>query len=267
MTGATDRNQGSNVMMSRVEGLSLALRVAVSVALTLYGASAVAHAQNARPPARPTPAPASAQSEPLDEAAERQAIFDSDCWRRAMFELNEWCRTQTVFTPAEASRMRADFNSRVQSMSNQELRELVKDIDAKFRLLDSPEVRETRAWFAQYMAVLSDRKRAEVLREIPDFPTMTAAQLQQAILKIQRKKSAQANFNQGRQVQVNAQLQANQANQAALAAARTRTAQRPAYRSPYRPAPQGRPFDDVQIGPQTTWIVDPLGGMWRTLNF
>jgi hypothetical protein len=152
-------------------------------------------------------------------------------------------------------------------MSPQELQEVIADMDAKFRILDKPEVRETRAWFAQYMAVIAERKRAELLAEIPDFPTMTASELVQAIKKIQRKKSSQVQFNQNRQARVDAQVRTNQANLAAHTAARNQRAQRPAYRSPYRPPPRERPFDNVQIGPTRSYTVTPHGGVWLNVSF
>lgn len=199
------------------------------------------------------------------EAAQKAKILDSDCWHRATFELNEWFRTQTIYTPEEVARLRSDFKARVDTMSASELQDVISDMEAKFRLLDRPEVREVRTWFAHYMAVLSERRREEVLREIPNFATMTASQLKQEIMKIQRKKSSQARFDQNRQARVNDQLQANRAAQNA---ARNRTTtQRSAYRSPYRPAPRERPFDDAQIGPRRSMSVGPGGGVWMNLSF
>jgi hypothetical protein len=223
--------------------------------LVLLGLPDHARAQTAAPP------PAE------NDAARKAQLLESECWRRAMFELNQWFRTQTIYSPKEAARIRSDFALRVEQMSADELQEVIADMDAKFRILERPEVRETRAWFAQYMAVLAERRRDELLREIPDFPTMTAAELQQAIMKIQRKKSSQARFNQNRQAKVDAQLRSNQAHLAAHTAARNRAAQRSAYRSPYRPAPGPRPFDDHQVGPRRGMTIDPAGGVWMNFGF
>ncbi len=216
----------------------------VAVCLLVWGPDPFAAAQQTRPASAADPAASAPQAAgdhatkpdtAKTEAAQREELLSSECWRRAMFELNEWFRTQTLYTPQEAARIRSDFAARVETMSPQELREVIADMDAKFRILNQPELQETRSWFAQYMSVLADRKRAEVLEAIPDFPTMTASELQQAIMKFQNKRSSQARFHQGRQAQVDAQLRANQANAAARAAARQQAAQRSAYRSPYRP--------------------------------
>jgi hypothetical protein len=243
------------------------LMATVPFCLLLLGWSEKVHAQQVAPPTTSTAAADDAPTVADSDAAQRAKLLNSDCWRRAMFELNEWFRTQTIYTPEEAARVRSDFADRVELMSPGELKEVIADMDAKFRILDKPEVREVRAWFAQYMAVLAERRRAELLAEIPDFPTMTASELNQAVMKIQRKKSSQARFNQSRQAKVNAQLQANQANLAAHTAARNRLAQRSAYRSPYRPPPREPPFDDVQIGPRRSMSIGPNGGVWMNLSF
>jgi hypothetical protein len=163
--------------------------------------------------------------------------------------------------------MRADFAARVDTMSALELQAVIADLDAKFRILATPQLQETRAWFGWYLSLLTDRRRDEILREIPDFPTMTAAQLQQAILKIQRKQSARASANRNSRARNDARIQSHQANLAAQTAARERSAQRTTERSPYRPATQERPFDDVQIGPSRSMSVGPNGGIWLNMGF
>jgi hypothetical protein len=218
--------------------------------------------------------PAAAQQTPVDarpaapgandEAAQKAKIFASDCWRQAMLALDDWSRTQTIYTPDEVAAMRADFAARVDSMSARELQEMIADLEARFRILDSPEVREVRAWFAQYMSVLAERRREELLREIPNFATMTAAELNQAILKVRGKKAGQARFDRNRQAQVAARLDAGRA---APPAARQAASPHSSYRSPYRPVPRARPFDDAQVGPRRGMTVDPFGGVWMSIGF
>jgi hypothetical protein len=231
----------------------------------LLGWLQLAEGQQAGPsPAVPAATAKAAQSDAASEAAQRAAILDSECWRRAMFELNEWFRSQTIYTPDEVAKMRADFNDQVDKMSAKELQDVISDMEAKFRILDSPEVQEVRAWFARYISLLADWRREEVLREIPNFAKMTASQLNQEIIRLQRRKNLRANSNRNRQTQVNAHLQANRAPQTAT---RNRTTQRSAYRSPYRPASRERPHDNVQVGMRGSLTVDPAGGIWRNLGF
>ncbi len=200
----------------------------------------------------------------VSETERKAAILDSDCWRRAMFELNEWFRSQTIFTPEEVAELRSDFADRVEKMTAKELQDVISDMDAKFRILDTPEVQEVRAWFGRYLSLLTDRRREEVLRDIPNFPTMTASQLNQEIMKIQRRRNSRANFNRNRQRQVDSQLQANRAPQSVP---QNRTPRRSTYRSPYRPVSRERPFDDVQIGPRRSMNVDPYGRIFMNLSF
>jgi hypothetical protein len=205
-----------------------------------------------------------AQAQPASSDADRKAaILNSECWRRAMFERDQWLRTQTIFPADQVEQLRADFAARVQAMSADELQQVQSDLETKFRLLDTPQARDARAWFGQYLAVLSDRRRAEVLQELPNLSTMTPAQLNEVLMKIERKRSSQAGFNRARQGKVNAQVQANRAAQQTRAAA----AARPTFRSPYRPAaPPPRPFDQAPA-PRRSMSVDPNGGVWMSLNF
>ena len=62
-----------------------------------------------------------------------------------MFELNEWFRSQTIFTPEEVARKKVDFADRVDKMSVAELRNVIADLQTKFQILDAPELRELRS--------------------------------------------------------------------------------------------------------------------------
>jgi hypothetical protein len=219
-----------------------------------------ARGQQAAPgalPARSASPEVGAQA--TSSAAKKEEILKSECWHRAMFELNQWFSTQSIYTPEEVAELKADFVERVNTMSVEELQAVITDLDAKFRILDSPQAREAREWFGQYLSVLADRRRDEVLRDIPNFATMTPAELTQEILKIQRKKGGKARFHNNRQSQVTAQLQANRAAQAAI---QQRPRSRATYQAPYRPANRERPFDNVQIGPQRGMLISPEGQIW-----
>jgi hypothetical protein len=233
------------------------LIASASVCFALFIWSASAKAQ-------PTPPLSAATS----EAEQKAALLDSECWRRSMFELNQWYRSQTIFTPAEVEQQKADFAARVDKMSVKELKEVISDLETKFRILDTPQVQEVRTWFGQYLAVLANRRREELLRDIPNFATMTPSQLNQEIMKIQRKKlskrSSQAAFDQGRQARIEAMREAEQAAQAARQA---RAARRAAYRSPYRPAPSVNQPAGPEVGRRNRMSIDPNGNIWRHLDF
>lgn len=196
-----------------------------------------------------------------DDIAKKAEILRSPRWRRAIFELGEWLDTQEIYPPKQVMKIKADFNQRVAKMSSYELAYLLEDLEAKFKVIDSPEAKEARAWVGQYLSAMSDRKREEVLKDIPDIVTMSSGQLSQEIQKIETKRQSlqqqQAAFDQGRQALAEQAQAARQ--QTAMAAARSAAqASGPAY-SPYRSQGGGKPpFSDVH-GSGMSIGVGPFG--------
>lgn len=221
-------------------------------------------------------APAGTAKQPVAHAeddAKKKEILASSRWRRAMFELNEWLASQTIYDAQEVQGIKADLAARVAKMNARELESMLADMNAKFQILESQPAQEAGAWLGQYLSILSDRKREEVLKQLPDIGTMTPAQLSQEITKIQRKRQsmirAQATFDQTRQAQVDAALKANQEAQQAMRRDQQRAASSGAgYTSPYRPANTGqRPFDNVSDpGPEMKYYVSPWGGVGFTFG-
>ena len=171
--------------------LSTSLVIALAVALP-----AVATAADAPAAAAPE---ANTAAEDLARKAE---IMSSTRWRRAIFELGEWLSSQQIYTPDQVHSIKADFNRRVAAMSSYELEYLLDDLDAKFKVMETPEAKDARAWVGQYLAAMSDQKRAETLKDVPDVVKMSAGQLEQEIGKIEAERSRlqqrQANFDQSR---------------------------------------------------------------------
>jgi hypothetical protein len=233
------------------------------------------------PPAAKAPAPAPQEPKAAaatddadaDDLAKKAEIMNSPRWRRAIFELGEWLSAQAIYTPTQVRNIKADFNRKVEKMSPHDLEYLLDDLDAKFQILDTPEARDARSWVAQYLSVMSDQKRAEALKDVPNVVTMTAGQLQQEIQKIEQKRSSlqqqQVAFDEGRQQLVQQAQTARQQTAAASAAAMSR-AGAVSY-SPYRSGGGGGggkpPFSDVQgsgmsitSGPFGAYVSMNLGG-------
>ena len=175
------------------------------------------------PAAQPPESAANDDGEGESDLAKKVAIMNSPRWRRAIFELGEWLSAQAIYTPTQVRNIKADFNRKVEKMSPHDLEYLLDDLDAKFQILDTPEARDARSWVAQYLSVMSDQKRAEALKDVPNVVTMTAGQLQQEIQKIEQKRSSlqqqQAAFDQGREQLVQQAQAARQQTAAASAAA------------------------------------------------
>lgn len=220
----------------------------IIMAAILAAVLSTAHGQ--APDKKPAPA-ADTKADATDPAdlARKAEIMHSPRWRRTIFELGEWLSSQSIYTPQQVARIKVDFNQRVARMSSYELEYLLDDLDAKFKIMDAPEAQEAREWVGQYLSAMSDRKRAEVLKDVPNVVEMTASQLQEEIQKIEQKRATlqqtQAAFDQGRQQLV---------QQAELARQRTAQASAAAMGqgggvafSPYRSQGDGKPpFSDVK---------------------
>ena len=172
--------------------------IAVMAVATVSWAPPVARCQPAaatKPaaasPAAAKPAPAApATGEDDGDLARKMEIMNSPRWRRAIFELGEWLSSQQIYTPPEVHNIKADFNKRVARMSSYELDYLLDDLDAKFKILDTAEAKDARQWVGQYLSVMSDQKRAEALKDVPDVVRMSSSQLQQEIDKIEQKRNS-----------------------------------------------------------------------------
>ena len=249
--------------------LALVLPLAATLVGSAVAVPSIALAQ--APPPQAAPAPAAApEATPPDDIAKKAEILRSPRWRRAVFELGDWLDSQQIYPPKQVQKIKSDFNHRVAKMSSYELEYLLEDLEQKFKVMDSPEARDARAWVGQYLSAMSDRKRDEVLKDIPNVVSMSAGELSQEIQKIETKRQSlqrqQAAFEQGRQ-QLVEQAQANRqltAQAAAAAAAQANSA--PAY-SPYRSQGGGKPpFSDSQgsgmsigVGPWGAYVGFSVG--------
>jgi hypothetical protein len=228
-------------------------RALLGVGLVLTALVVVAVAPPPAPAQQPA-APAAPQTPPAapaeDDLVRKAEIMNSPRWRRAIFELGEWLAQQQLYTPAQVDRIKADFNRRVTGMSSFELEYLLDDLDAKFKVMDSPEARDARAWVGQYLSAMSDSKRAETLKDVPNVVTMSAGELQREITAIEGKRTGireqQAAFDQSRRQMV--QMAEDSRKETAAAAAAGMAAARASF-SPYRNQGPGQtPFANVRTG-------------------
>lgn len=191
-----------------------------------------------------------------DDVARKAAIMNGPRWQRAVFELGQWLATQSIYPPDEVLRIKAGFNDRVARASADHLEQMLDDLDAKLRIVDTPEAREARDWVGHYLSALSDQRRAQALAAVPDITTMSAAELQAEVEHVAQKRAdirqRQAAFESGRQELVE---QARQAGQPAAAPPASGGA---AGGSPIRHGGQP-PFSGVH-GPGMTIYTGGFGG-------
>lgn len=220
------------------------------------------------------PAARPAATEPTvtegDDLARKAKLLASDRWRRAMFEFNAWLDTQPVYPPEQIRRIRGELADRVAAMSSFEVEYLMETLDAKLAVLESPAARDARGWLGRYLAVMSDAKRAEILREVPDILDMSAAELEAAVGEVEARRAAVERQHDeaiaGRQAFgrfQEATRRADAAERARLSAVRGGG---PSF-SPYRGPPvEPTPFADafetpaaVGVGPWGSYLAFPVG--------
>jgi hypothetical protein len=164
------------------------------------------------------PLPAATTTADDDDVSRKAAIMNGPRWQQAVFELGQWLATQSIYSSEEVLRIKAGFNDRVAHASADDLAEMLDDLDAKLRIVDSPEARDARDWVGHYLSALSDRRRARALADVPDITKMSVAELQAEIENVTQKRSGiqqrQAAFESGRRELVE---QARQTGQRAAA--------------------------------------------------
>ncbi len=186
-----------------------------------------------------------------EDHARKEKILGGARWRRAQFEFNEWLVGQTIYTSDEVQRMRAGLAGRVAEMSSYELEYLLDSLDEKMRILDSPEAREAREWLGGYLSVMTDAKRAAALGKLPDILSMTAAELEDGIRQVEKKR---ADVARQRSASLRTQDAYRHRIEAGHRATATEKARRSALRpgvpfSPYRgQAPASPPFPAAEEG-------------------
>lgn len=125
-----------------------------------------------------------------DDLYRKAELLGSDRWRRVVFEFDTWLRQQPVYTPSQARAIRSDLDRRVATMSSYEVEYLLDTLEVRLRILDSPSARDSREWLGRYLAVMAERKRAEVLAEVPDVLEMTTAELAAGLERLEAKRAA-----------------------------------------------------------------------------
>ncbi len=161
-------------------------------AASVCGVLAVAHAcAMAQPVAPPSSEPPAAVAPPsADDAARKANLMAGERWRRAMFEFDQWLARQPVYTPAQVRKIRADLATRIETMSSFELEYLLDTLEGKLAVLESPAAEEARDWLGRYLSVMADRKRQEVLGEVPNVLDMSASELEAAVRRVEAKRTA-----------------------------------------------------------------------------
>lgn len=211
--------------------------------------------------ASPARAAAPVATEDDGDLARKADLLHSPRWQRAVSEFGSWLVTQTIYSPTQVQAIKVQFNDRVAAMSSYELEYLLDSISAKLQLLDTPEARDAKTWLGEYLSAMSDGRRAQALRNVPNILDMSAAQLWQEIQRIDSQRAALQQRQQGvesrQAAMVDRAAAGRQATSAASREAAARARAAPAH-SPYRSGGGSPPFSDVP--PRRMSIgVGPMG--------
>ncbi|QDU90355.1 hypothetical protein Pla175_37590 [Pirellulimonas nuda] len=217
--------------------------------------------------------------------ASRNVVLESDRWRQARRQLDEWLSVQQLYTQDEVTRMRQELSARIAKMSAGELMTLLEDMEGRIAALASPEAAQARMWLNQFLPTQSQASQDRLRAKRPDVLNMTGSQIRMELDRFQQRRVAnqqsQAAFDRARQTQ-NQSIQSMRADQnqaqADMRDARSRAAQQQnqrlqdaQLRGPYAPANQmrspwgggldGRPL--YTVGPWGAPIhFNPLYGGW-----
>lgn len=205
------------------------------------------------PAADPRPENDSSPEADAGDQDRKAKVLASDRWRRAMFEFNAWLDSQPVYSPTQVASIRRELTSRVTTMSSFEVEYLLETMSAKLQVLETPAARDARGWLGRYLEVMSDAKRAEVLRDVPNVLDMSAAELEAVVQRIDTKRAEVARRHDevlaARQDFAGFQRRVGRDYAAARARLAAGSDAAPPF-SPYRgPAARSAPFADAYDSP------------------
>lgn len=209
-----------------------------------------------QPPRPPIAAPVNPAVE-----AERQRILEGERWRRMYGEFEQWLSVQQVYRPEEVVAITKELRERVSRMSPPELERFLDEMEARLRVLKSPEADDARLWLKQFMAVARNPEQ-QLGRPRPDVLNMTAAQIRQEIQWLEQhrasRQQAQSAFDQKRSLQSqfarDAQAARQESRQPPDRSAWPANTPAPRTRSPYAPR-----RDVIRTTPDPRVIIGPWG--------
>lgn len=193
----------------------------------------------------------------------KEDILASPEWQEAEGAYARWLRQQKLYSEEQIAAFHKEWRASVEQMSAEELAGMFQDMQAKLKVLLSPEARDANAYIGEYMAVAAQKKVDALRQRAPNLVEASPEELQQSLEAFQARRGsrrqAQAQFDRSREQQVSQQMAANRAAaQARAAADQRRLTQAPTapLQSPYVPK---KPAPRPPKGP--TYSIGPWGGV------
>lgn len=118
----------------------------------------------------------------------RGELLRSPSWRESLHGMDEWLSAQTIYSREEVAQLKADQQERLAGMTTEELEDFHRDLDAKLSIVSSPEWQETMEWVSNTLSAAAPSYARRLDLRYPDVAHMTAAQLQRALTKLERRR-------------------------------------------------------------------------------
>jgi hypothetical protein len=264
-------------MSSKPKCVALGCLVLGCLVVVLSGLTAWAQQTGQQAPSQPAAAPKAAPAKAVParefsakEQAARQQVFESERWRKARYELNEWLSVQTSYDEKQTVELKAQLQEQIANLSATELQDFLFEMENKIKVLMSPEMSQARSWVSQYYTPQYQKKIAKRIG-VEDPARMTASQLTAALERFESqrrsRRNAQSAFNQSREQEVANQRAQQQARAQASEQAKDRAARSAArsgsqHTSAYAPQRMhDRYSTPTSRGPR--YSIGPWGGVWR----
>lgn len=128
-------------------------------------------------------------TEPMDSDADgRNAVMSSPAWHESLHGFDEWLSAQTIYNADEVAQIKNDLQRRLEIMNTEELQDFQRDLDAKLSILSSAEWQDTIDWLSSTLAAATPSYAKKLDLRYPDVARLTAAQLQRAFFRLQRRR-------------------------------------------------------------------------------
>ena len=122
------------------------------------------------------------------ELRARGNLLGSPSWRESLHGMDEWLSAQTIYTSEEVARLKAERQQKLAAMTTEELEDYHRDLDAKLSIVSSPEWQETMEWLSSTLSAAAPSYARKLDLHYPDVAHLTAAQLQRALTKLERRR-------------------------------------------------------------------------------
>lgn len=207
-----------------------------------------------------------ADGESLAETQSREEILSSERWLQAKQRFEDWLSIQEVYGDDQVEALKSELRNRIASMSAQQLKAFLPEMEDKLAVLMSQASMDARRWASKYTDKALTRIRAQYGVEDPiRMPSLDIeAALQKFAADRKSKASASAAFSRARQSQAKAATNYRQ-NQAAAAARSARKTANYGNRSSSAYAPRSsksRVKTYSSAYPKLNYSVGPWGGVW-----